>query len=227
MLRSMLTRRPSAAGIVAVVALVLAMGGTATAAKLISGKQIRNSSVTGKDIRNGSLGPADLSGKAKAALAGTAGPAGPAGPAGAPGAAGAKGEQGDRGPSKAFAAHVADIHNLTVIPATHEILGGSLDDGSYVITAKFQLRSESATDGRPNCQLGVLRGGLFDQIDQVNLVHLGAENSDTDAASYVLTGIATVDAGDNPYLVKCTPAAGQDLSARDRTLTAIQVGELG
>ena len=51
-----LIRRPSAAGIIAVLALVLAMGGTATAAKLISGKDIRNGSVTGKDLKGKSIG---------------------------------------------------------------------------------------------------------------------------------------------------------------------------
>ena len=55
MVRRML-KRPSAAGIVAVLALVLAMGGTATAAKLISGKDIQNKSITGKDVKGKSLG---------------------------------------------------------------------------------------------------------------------------------------------------------------------------
>ena len=49
-------KRPSAAGIVAVIALVLAMGGTATAAKLFTGKDIQNKSLTGKDIKGKSLG---------------------------------------------------------------------------------------------------------------------------------------------------------------------------
>jgi hypothetical protein len=59
MVRRML-KRPSAAGIVAVLALVLAMGGTATAAKLISGKDIQNKSLTGKDVKGKSLGAGKL-----------------------------------------------------------------------------------------------------------------------------------------------------------------------
>ena len=59
MVRRML-KRPSAAGIVAVLALVLAMGGTATAAKLISGKDIQNKSLTGKDVKGKSLGGGKL-----------------------------------------------------------------------------------------------------------------------------------------------------------------------
>ena len=60
MVRRMLKKRPSAAGIVAVLALVLAMGGTATAAKLISGKEIQNKSLTGKDVKGKSLGGGKL-----------------------------------------------------------------------------------------------------------------------------------------------------------------------
>jgi hypothetical protein len=53
-------KRPSAAGIVAVLALVLAMGGTATAAKLITGKDVQNKSLTGKDVKGKSLGAGKL-----------------------------------------------------------------------------------------------------------------------------------------------------------------------
>jgi hypothetical protein len=71
-------------------ALVLATGGTAGAAAMITGKQIKDSSVTGRDIADKSLTAADFSGS-------VAGPAGPAGAAGAEGAAGPAGPQGDRG----------------------------------------------------------------------------------------------------------------------------------
>lgn len=53
-------KRPSGGFIIAVVALFVALGGTATAAKLITGKQIKNNSITGVDIKDGSLGPRDV-----------------------------------------------------------------------------------------------------------------------------------------------------------------------
>lgn len=71
--------------------LVFALAGTAGAARLITGKQVKNNSLTGKDIKNRSLKAADLSAKAKAALQGDPGPKGDAG------AAGAKGDKGDTG----------------------------------------------------------------------------------------------------------------------------------
>jgi hypothetical protein len=46
--------------VVAVIALVAASAGGATAATIISGKQIRNSSITSADIKNRSLRQADL-----------------------------------------------------------------------------------------------------------------------------------------------------------------------
>ena len=57
---------------VAFIALFLALTGTATAAKLITGKNIARSTITGKHVKDRSLSAADFSG----ALAGAAGPRG-------------------------------------------------------------------------------------------------------------------------------------------------------
>jgi hypothetical protein len=80
-------RNPSLALIVAIVAVVLAGTGSAVAARLI----------TGKDIKNGSIGLKDLSKSARKSLQGGRGPQGAPGPGGAPGAAGAPGAQGAQG----------------------------------------------------------------------------------------------------------------------------------
>jgi hypothetical protein len=81
---------------------VLATAGTATAAKLITGKQ----------IKDGSIAMRDLAPAVKRQIA-NAGPAGPTGAQGTAGAPGAKGEQGAPG--------LADVQNLTVLsPTTSE-----------------------------------------------------------------------------------------------------------
>jgi hypothetical protein len=83
-------KRPSASMVVALIALVMAMGGSAVAASLITSKQ----------IKNGTIQTADISKKAQNALkgkTGATGPAGPAGPAGAQGPAGVAGPKGDKG----------------------------------------------------------------------------------------------------------------------------------
>jgi hypothetical protein len=72
-----------------VLGLAVATAGTATAAKLITGKQIKNGSIARKDLSTGVR--AELSETAKPGAQGAAGPAGPAGPQGPAGAKGADG----------------------------------------------------------------------------------------------------------------------------------------
>ena len=76
--------------VVAVIALVAALSGSAVAASLITSKQ----------IKDGTIQPRDLSKNARAAIKGPAGPDGPKGDKGDkgdPGAAGAAGPKGDKG----------------------------------------------------------------------------------------------------------------------------------
>src|SRR4051794_36712417 len=83
-------RRPSAAIVVAFLALFVALSGTSlghgaisAAKQLISGKQIKNGSVTGADVRDGSLRAKDFkAGQVKAGPPGAQGPAGPKGDTG-------------------------------------------------------------------------------------------------------------------------------------------------
>jgi hypothetical protein len=59
-MKRILRKRPSAAMIVAVVAMVMALGGTAYASIVITGKNVRNGSLVGADIKNKSLGGKDI-----------------------------------------------------------------------------------------------------------------------------------------------------------------------
>jgi hypothetical protein len=86
--------------VLSIIAVVFAVAGTATAAsKLITGAQVKNSSLTGFDVRDKSLTKADFAGSivgpqgadGEDGLQGAPGPAGPAGAPGAPGPAGATG----------------------------------------------------------------------------------------------------------------------------------------
>jgi len=82
---------------ISLLALFVALGGTAYAAGKITGKNVVNSSLTGADIKNGSIGLSDLSTSAKKSLAGKAGPAGANGKDGTNGAIGANGAAGANG----------------------------------------------------------------------------------------------------------------------------------
>jgi hypothetical protein len=98
---------PSAATMIALVALFVASTGTAVAGALITSANVQNNSLTGLDVHNGSLTsldvmdhslrPIDFKGKLPAGPQGPQGPAGQQGAAGAPGAQGAQGAPGVSG----------------------------------------------------------------------------------------------------------------------------------
>jgi hypothetical protein len=100
--------RPSSATVIACLALSIALGGTASAAVLITGKQVKdgsvsarditNRSLTGLDVKDQSLTPLDFNGSLEGPR-GAAGPAGPGGPAGSAGPAGPQGPKGEQGPT--------------------------------------------------------------------------------------------------------------------------------
>src|SRR5680860_1503832 len=97
----MLKRVWTSSAVWGITAVILAGGGTATAASLITGKAIKDNSLTGKDVRDRSLTARDFKGslKGQPSAAGPAGPAGPTGPQGktGPAGAGAPGPQGPQG----------------------------------------------------------------------------------------------------------------------------------
>jgi hypothetical protein len=93
-LRSRLTY----ANVVSTICLFVVLGGTATAAVLITGRDVRDNSLTGADVRNGSLNSADIRNGALLAADFAPGVLPAAGRAGATGATGPAGPQGERGP---------------------------------------------------------------------------------------------------------------------------------
>jgi hypothetical protein len=83
------------ANVVSVLALFVALGGSATAALLVTGKNVKNGSLTGADIKNNSVASADVKDGALLAKDFKRGQL----PAGPPGAAGPAGPQGTAGPA--------------------------------------------------------------------------------------------------------------------------------
>lgn len=75
-------------------ALVVGLGGTATAAATITGAQIKNGTVTTKDVKDGTLTVRDLAPGTVSGAGGAPGPQGPAGPAGERGPTGPQGPEG-------------------------------------------------------------------------------------------------------------------------------------
>lgn len=87
--------------------IVISSVATATAAKMITGAQIKNNSITGADIKNGSIKAADLApGTALSGARGSDGAAGANGTKGSDGADGATGATGAAGTARAYASVV-------------------------------------------------------------------------------------------------------------------------
>jgi hypothetical protein len=149
------------------VALFVALGGSATAATLITGSQIKNgsitgqdikgSSVTGVDVKNGTLGSADFGRSTKASSKGSQGDRGATGQAGAAGGQGAPGPNGVKAPERSNL--VANINGNGV---DSEILTKTVPAGQYLVTAKGMVFSGDV--GQVTCRL---RNGAstVDQID--------------------------------------------------------------
>jgi hypothetical protein len=107
MLPPSLRRRPAPATVIALIAVLLACAGSATAGTLIGGAQVRNESLTGRDIKDGSIILRELSDGVRRRIAARRqlqassqpGPAGPRGATGARGPQGVQGEKGEKGDS--------------------------------------------------------------------------------------------------------------------------------
>ena len=128
--------RTLTAVLLAALVLSIGLGGTAAAASLITGKQIKdgtvrgrdvgNSSLTGADVADKSLSPADFSGSVQ-------GPAGPQGPTGPQGPRGLQGPQGTAGPQGVKGDQgVPGISGLRYVTSEAASVGGGSKKGLYM-----------------------------------------------------------------------------------------------
>jgi hypothetical protein len=185
-------RRPSGAMMVGLIALVMAMSGSAVAASLITSKQIKDGTIQTRDLSKKAIRALAKSTTATPGPQGPVGPAGPAGPkgdAGATGQTGAKGDAGPRGPSDGF--YKSDLnfgdnrHSSMDLPA-----------GKYLIEAKvsgFNANASVSIDGK--CQLAAHDGSANGTDFTYVTMGAGGEQSATllTAASYATGGTPTLD----------------------------------
>ena len=207
-------RRPSPALVVALLALVMAMTGSAVAASLITSKQIKDGTIQTRDISRKAL--ASL--KTTAAVAPAPGPAGPAGAQGASGAKGDKGDKGDSGdqglrgltgPSDGYS-----VGNPSDSGSTGP-LSLSLPAGDYIAFGRYSVFWPSAPSGTGSCTMHDDAGhfaSLFSSVAQ------GGVTLNTASASM-------------PVHLASPGAVKMDCSASNATIgyaniTAIKVGTL-
>ena len=169
---------------VAALMLVVSAGAGATAALMITGKQIKNGSVTGKDIRNRSLAAKDLSRSAKLKLRGQAGPAGLQGPTGATGPQGLVGLPGLPG--------VPGVSGFEVVTKT-VTLGGALLPATDTVRAACPEGKKALA---ATASFGSLVDGLASQVTRF------------DDSTFVASGLSKVGAHTLTLDVVCAAVAG-------------------
>ena len=147
-------KRPRLATIVAGLALMIALGGTATAAGLINGKKIKNNTITGKKLKNKTITKNKLAPKTIKALKGKQGPQGPQG------IQGPKGDQGDPGENGIVTPTYTEFGS-TNLPANTELAIGSVNvpAGKYMVTATANVFSNGTAI--MGCGISANAGGGF------------------------------------------------------------------
>jgi hypothetical protein len=151
----MRNRLPSPALVIAVAALVVALGGTSYAALhlgagSVGAKQLKRNSVRSSKVANGSLLARDFkAGQLPAAKRGTPGPAGAQGPQGDQGAAGqpgAPGATGPAGPTQGASAGFSDPPpGAKTLTAANKVTITTKTAGSLFVTAQIDTAVTSCS----------------------------------------------------------------------------------
>lgn len=198
------------AALVSVVVLVLALAGTATAAKLITGKNIKNNTVSTQDIKNGSVKSTDVK---NGGLTGADLAAGSVGPAQL--SASAKNE-----------VRVDDGADFNLPTCTDTGLGAcspvvvtGMTPGTWLVTATVTVDNFAGPATSITNLCGLVRGNA-------NLAEartpLAANGAPGEAESITLQQVV-VATDATPVSLRCTEMVGESLRVGSPTLTALKV----
>jgi hypothetical protein len=204
-------RRPSAALIVSVIALVVALGGTALAgaparlARVITGKQIKNNSIGSADIHNNNLLLKDFKRSQRSKLVGPQGSQGTQGP------------KGDIGPSTAYTSSFAYLPAGTALPGSgfttlHTL---NLPAGSYLVLATADVSNHGAGENGAVCDLESSTG------DSTRFAAEGLTDVHTDLAGTLATTLTTAG---SVHLDCIGNVLAGDERRHQSSLSAIKVG---
>jgi hypothetical protein len=143
---------------IGLVALIVALGGSAYAAATITGAGVKDGSLTGRDVKDRSLTQRDLRiGSLPAGPQGQTGPAGPrgetgaTGPQGAAGPRGPQGARGEAGPSQAVVAFLGQFD----LPSAGAPVGPAvaLPAGDWVIDVTGLFDNITNSERDTECRL--------------------------------------------------------------------------
>jgi len=195
------TGRTIPAALLAVVVLVVALAGSATAAKLITGKQIKDGTVTTKDVKNGSLKGADVkNGSLRAADL----------------APNAKNEVRVHDGNDTFVAACAD----TALDDCPPIVAVPLPAGTWLVTASVTIDNFAGPATSLTTKCGVFRNGTVIADARTPLAADGAAG---EAQAITLQAVVASTGANAPASLRCTEAVGENIRANGPVITALKV----
>ena len=203
-------RRPSPSLIVAIVALVAALGGTAVAARYLitSARQVKPGVITER-----LLSKAVRIKLARVGNTGNTGPVGPVGPKGAKGDKGDQGEPGAPGPSAGFSASGTPADLAT---GANTVATLTLPAGTYLVHGNADLVNNALATATVACTLQSPDASVLDPV--------AATLRAGDEGTVPVDGSGTLAAG--AVKIVCTEGSGEDLHLNSARLTAVRVGAL-
>ncbi|MFA6300368.1 MAG: hypothetical protein WC642_14470 [Nocardioides sp.] len=191
MLRS---TRALPAALLAAVVLLVAMAGGATAAKLITGKQIKNGTVTTLDVKNGTVRFADLHSSARTTLK-----------------------------SDADTNLFLEVPSCadTTLESCPNLLTVGVVPGSQLVTVSASIDNHDAGVPAISNRCALVQGG--DVLNEARFA-LAANGAPGEVASFTLQQVITVPDASLPVHLRCTEMGGENLRLAQPRLTSLKVG---
>lgn len=192
--------------ILSVAVLFVGLAGTATAAKLLTGKDIKNGSITGKDVKNGSITGKDIK-KASLPASSLADSA------------------------KTTVRFDEDSTTGIDLPACSDtalddctgVLSVAMGPGSYVVTATGTLDNLNGVVPAISNRCGIHRG--TDSLNEARFA-LAPNTQPGEVQSFSLQQVVKTGAS-GPVSLRCTEMPGESLRLNEVRLTVLKVGKIG
>ncbi len=197
--------------VLAVAVIVLSIAGSATAAKLVTGKQIKNNSVASVDLKNNNVAGVDVKNQSLT---------------------GADVKAGSIGPSQLSAAaknqvrfDEGDDQNIgtcadTALEDCSSIAITGLTPGTWLVTANLTIDNFSGPATSLSDRCGIYRAG---SVLAEARTPLAADGAPGESEAISITQVVTATDSMTPVSLRCTEMGGESLRVGSPTISALRV----